>query len=492
MTENTRARRPNREERDAMIDAKRRQALRAAAAASATLMLHRPLWAATDPDVIVLGAGLAGLNAALQLEAFGLRVRVLEASKRIGGRLRTLDEVQGQPEAGGNQIGLAYARTVDTAKRLGVELLPMGRSPLFKDERLVYFIDGRRMSSGEWAASPANPFPPALRPLPPDRALGRLLGANPLKSIGAWRDPANAIYDVPVLDELRAHGLSPAALALLDVNNSYGPTLADTSLLNLHYVQANLAEIMKFRGPTFGVKGGNQRLPEAMAKALKGELRLASRVTEIDSDERGVAVRCADGSRHRARFVVCALPLPALRNVRLRPGLPDRHAQAVSQLAYARVTQIHLDVLEPFWEREGLSPYLWSNGPLERIFPNDEQANGRATSLTVWINGAGTARWDALSDAQATQLAIDELVKVYPKARGAVRMAARVAWHREPLAGGTWANWLPGQISRYARFVDVPHGRVHFAGEHTAHTLRGMEGAMESGERAAAEIMGRL
>ena len=475
-----------------MTDPKRRQALQSAAAASAALMLHRPVWAAADPDVIVLGAGLAGLNAALQLEAFGLRVRVLEASDRIGGRLRTLDKVAGHPEAGGNQIGLAYARTVDTAKRLGVELLPMGRSPLLKDERLVYFIDGRRMSSSEWSASAANPLPQALKALPPDRALGRLIGSNPLKSISAWRDPANFIYDVPVLDELRARGLNAAALALLDVNNSYGPTLADTSLLNLHYVQANFTEIMKFRGPTFSVKGGNQRLPEAMAAALKGELRKGSRVTEIDADDRGVAVGCADGSQHRARFVVCALPLPALRAVRMRPGLSDRQAQAVSQLAYARVTQIHLEVLEPFWESEGLSPYLWSNGPLERIFPNDVKGNGQAESLTVWINGAGTARWDDLNDEQAARLAIDELVKIYPKARGAVRMAARVAWQRDPLAGGAWADWMPGQISRYAQFVGLPQGRVHFAGEHTAHAMRGMEGAMESGERAAAEIMGRL
>lgn len=475
-----------------MIISTRRQALQAAAAATTALMLHRPVWAAADPDVIVLGAGLAGLNAALQLEAFGLRVRVLEASNRIGGRLRTLDKIPGHPEAGGNQIGAAYARTVDTAKRLGVELVPMGRSPLFRDDRLVYFIDGRRMSGSEWAASPANPLPPALRPLPPDRALGRLLGANPLKSISAWRDPANFIYDVPVLDELKARGLSSAALALLDVNNSYGPTLADTSLLNLHYVQANFTEIMKFRGPTFSVKGGNQRLPEAMAAALKGELRRDCRVTEIDTDDRGVALRCADGSQHRARFVVCALPLPALRAIRMRPGLPDLLAQAVSQLAYARVTQIHLEVLEPFWEREGLSPYLWSNGPLERIFPNDDKGNGHAESLTVWINGAGTSRWDSLSDAQAAQVAVDELVKVYPNARGAVRMAARVAWHQQPLAGGAWANWRPGQISRYAQIIGLPQGRVHFAGEHTSHTLRGMEGAMESGERAAAEIMGQL
>ena len=475
-----------------MINLKRRQALQAAAVGAGTLALHRPTWAVADPDVIVMGAGLAGLNAALQLEAFGLRVRVLEASNRIGGRLRTLDDVAGHPEAGGNQIGLAYARTVDMARRLGVELLPMGRSPLIQDDRLVYFIDGQRMSGREWAASSKNPFPPTLRAGPPDRTLGRLLGSSPLKSIDAWRDPANFFYDVPALNELRARGLSPAALELLDVNNSYGATLGDTSLLNLYYVQTNFAELMKFKGPTFSVKGGNQRLPEAMAAALKGELRRDSRVTQVDTDNRGVSVRCADGSRHRARFAVCALPLPALRGVRMQPGLSDLHAEAVSQMAYARVTQIHLEVLAPFWERDGLSPYLWSNGPLERIFPNDEKGNGQANSLTVWINGAGTAQWDSMTEAQAGQFAIDELNKVYPGARGAVRVAAHVAWHRNPLAGGAWANWRPGQISRYAQSLGVPQGRLHFAGEHTARTLRGMEGAMESGERAAADIMGQL
>ena len=88
-----------------MTNLKRRQALQAVAVGAGTLALHRPSWAAADPDVIIMGAGLVGLNASLQLEAFGLRVRVLEASNRIGGRLRTLDKVAGHPEAGGNQIG---------------------------------------------------------------------------------------------------------------------------------------------------------------------------------------------------------------------------------------------------------------------------------------------------------------------------------------------------------------------------------------------------
>ena len=74
-----------------MTNLKRRQALQAVAVGAGTLALHRPSWAAADPDVIIMGAGLAGLTAALQLEAFGFRVRVLEASNRIGVQLRHLD-----------------------------------------------------------------------------------------------------------------------------------------------------------------------------------------------------------------------------------------------------------------------------------------------------------------------------------------------------------------------------------------------------------------
>lgn len=464
----------------------RRQFLGAGVAAA---MLPATLHAASKPDVIVLGAGLAGLNAALLLEQFGLSVRVLEASQRIGGRLHTLDEVAGRPEAGGNTIGTAYARTVDTAARLGIALQPSGRSPLLNEAHLVYHINGRRRSPAEWARADDNPLPEPVRALPPDRALLRLLGASPLKSIGAWRDSANFGHDVPVLGALEARGLNAEALRLLEVNNSYGDTLAETSLLNLYYVQTNFTEIFKIKGPVQSVVGGNQRLPEAMARALHGEVLLGRAVTAVRSDADSVEVRCADGSRHVARFVVCALPLPALRRVRFQPRLPARHAEAVRQLAYGRVTQLHLEVQRPFWEEEGVTPFLWSDGPLERIFPNDEQGRGRAESLTVWTNGAGTARWDALAEADLQRRLDDELVRIFPSSRGAVRVARRVAWQRSPLAGGTWANWAPGQIARYSHAIGQPHGRVHFAGEHTAHALRGMEGAMESGERAASEIL---
>jgi len=462
------------------------------ATATATVTAAATSTAAAPLDVIVIGAGLAGLNAALLLEDKGLRVRVLESSGRIGGRIFTLDDVAGRPETGGTQIGAAYVRTVNAVKRLGLTLETNARSPLLRDDRMVLYVGGRRMSLAEWANAPENPFPEALRSLAPDRVLGRLIAPNPLTNINAWREPKFASLDVTVKTLLAERGVSAAAQALLEINNSLGDSLNETSLLNLYYSQSNIVEIMKTPGPTQNVVGGNQRLPEAMAKALKGDVLTSRRVVAIDNGtamRSDVVVRCADGSQHHARFVVCALPTPAMRNIIFSPGLPERLAEGVQKLAYGRITQIHLGVEKPFWEVDGLSPYLWSDGPLERIFPQDRLGDGRATSLTVWVNGAGTAYWDRMSDAALAGNVTDQLAKIYPASKGAVKFLRRVAWHQSPDAGGSWVNWAPGQISRYAPVLATPSGRVHFAGEHTGQTLRGIEAAMESGERAANEIL---
>lgn len=470
-----------------------RRRLLGAAALGGLGTLARPLWAGErDVDVIVLGAGLAGLNAALLLEQFGLGVKVLEARERVGGRLYTLDEVPGRPEAGGNQLAPAYARTVAMAEQLGVALATSATSPLLQPQRMLYDIGGQRITAAEWPASALNPLPAALRALPPDRALLALGGASPLAQLADWREVVSRAQDVSVLARLREQGVDAATQALLAANNSYGSGLAETALLTLHYVQSNLGEIRKIPGPLQNVRGGNQRLPEAMAAALKGPVLRGQRVVAVDAGARGASVRCADGSVHRARHVVCALPLPALRGIRFTPGLDPLHAEAVRAVPYAQITQLHLEVLRPFWDEAGPAPYVWSDGVLGRVFPNDEQGSGRAESLVVWSNAAGAARWDRLADVEAEALALGELARLFPASRGALRLARRVSWQQDPLAGGAWANWAPGQATRLAKACAAARGRIHFAGEHTGATIRGMEAAMESGERAASEILSTL
>jgi monoamine oxidase len=108
------------------------------------------------------------------------------------------------------------------------------------------------------------------------------------------------------------------------------------------------------------------------------------------------------------------------------------------------------------------------------------------------VNGAQGERLDRMEPARAAQEIIDFLAAVRPSTKGAIEPVKVVSWQRDPFAGGIYSAWKPGQITRYGSVIAKPHGMVHFAGEHTAMLNRGMEGAMESGERAALEVLERL
>jgi monoamine oxidase len=470
----------------------RRRTLLCAAAALPLLPACTTSSTSKPLDVLVLGAGLAGLSAALSLQTAGMRLRVLEAAPRVGGRILTLDDLPWRPEAGGAQIGAAYVSTIAIAQQLGLQLEANARSPLLADDKLTLHIAGQRMTRTQWAAAAHNPFADAQRALTPDRALAQLIGKSPLPSAASWRDPTFAAHDVPVAALLRTRGLGDEALRLMTVNHSYGSSLDDTALLHLFHVQSNALDAARTSGPVQNIVGGNQRLPRAMAAALGDAVLLSRAAVSVAADSSGVRVRDATGQSHHARLLICALPLPALRAVMFEPALPAAMAQAVRQVPYARVTQLHLHVQRPFWEADGASPYLWSDGPLGRIFPLDRAANGQPAGLVCWAQGAHAASWAALDEAGAAQRVDELLAQVYPASRGAVRLARRVAWHEESGRGGAWANWKPGQITQHAKAVAAPHGLLHFAGEHTGDALRGIEAAVSSGQRAAREVLARL
>ena len=506
----------------------RREFVAASAAGAALAGLDTTAFAAGsgEPDVIVIGAGLSGLEAALTLEENGLKVLVLEGRRRVGGRVYTLFDVPGHPEVGGNSIANAYGRCIAAAKKYGVEIVNLAPRLFANRAGQEFFLGGEHIDLKDWANHPRNPFVGDARKLPPWTWADSMFKQHmPFKDLENWYDANHAQYDMSVHDFLASKGASDAMIRLgYDTNISYGTTSHDVSLLQQafsnHWQNVNRGAVMGFArngaasvgsAPAAATPGaapaanpmanllvgvfkdGNQNLPIAMAKHLKGDILYGRRVTAISTGDSGASVTCSDGKVYRAKAVVCTMPFSTLRDVAIDPLPPSLQHKAIRTLGYIPITQFHLVSKKPFWEKDGMSPSMWTDGPLGVVLaqrPGNDP--NEVTSLTVWCRGQNGLFVDRFGIEDGKRLIISEFERLRPASKGLLSVAATHSWTTDPFSAGDWAIFQPGQVRELRASIAVPHKRLFFAGEHTAVGSRGMEGALESGERASLEVMASL
>lgn len=488
----------------------RRQMIRSAGLAAGVALGPFSLRAATlkQPvdDVLILGAGLAGLNAAMVMEDAGVAVRILEGSSRTGGRLYTADEkvIPGFPELGGSGIGAHYARIRFAAERYGVDLVPSRPRTEARKGELLYHVDGHAILPEAWASHDVNPFvEDARRAVPLNIFQFSLYQAKdnpfPRGQLSAWQAGTHEHMDVSVHDYLAAKGVPAGAIELAaGTNMSYGTNVHDLSAL-MGFQINNLIQTF-YTGPgaltggsTAGA-GGNQQIPLAMARGLKAQVEHNHHVRSIRSKVQYAEVTTAKGQVFRARHVICTFPFSALRHVAVEPGFQGRQLEAVSTLGYTPVFQVHFVPTRKYWESDGLPPSMWTDGVAGRFMAlkNDPEDPGKVTSCLAFVNGTAANYLDKLSADLAVDAVLRSLATMRPATQGALKPVKVWSWNRHPFYGGAYAYWKPGQISRFASVMSRPWHRLHLAGEHTAVLNRGMEGAMESGERAAFEVLERL
>ncbi len=444
----------------------------------------------------MIGAGLAGLAAACKLQAEGVDAQVIEAQDRVGGRVHSMRQLGNNKEAGGTYIGAGYVRIIGAAERLGIELIDV--TPMlafFREQDLV--LGHEIIRQADWPDHPANLFDGDDRGLMP-WAYHRVLTAreNPLADPSDWLEPASAVHDISAYDWLKDLGLGDAAIELAyGINVNFGKDAHDVSALLLFFRAAFSVAQRRFAPEGvvgYTAKDGVARIPEAMAATLDPPAQLRKVVVAITSETDHAAVHCADGSVYHAPQVVCSLPFGVLRHIKMDPPFKGLQAEAVNTLPAQAVTQIYLAHRSNFWEADGLSPSLYTDGVAGMVAATRNGADPEeVTSFTAWTLGPNASQLDALPPAAAGRLVIDAIEAIRPAAKGQLELLGMQSWGTDPFAQGGWAYFKPGQIARFAAAMGAPHGRIRFCGEHLARATRGMEGAMESGERVAAEILAR-
>lgn len=442
-----------------------------------------------DADVCVVGAGLAGLAAAAELQERGRSGVVLEARDRVGGRLESTDLGGVRVDLGGQWLGAGQRRL-----RALADALPVATFPTHTAGANLLVLDGRRRRYSGTI--------PRLGPLVlADVGLARRRLERLAAGVGVqapWDAPGAAALDAQTFETwMRRTVRTRAARRMLTIagRTIWGAEPAELSLLHVLFYVACAGGLDPLLDTEGGAQqdrfeGGAQGLALALAARLGERVRLGEAVTAVSQDERGVVVATA-GSSVRAARAVIAVP-PALRGrIAFTPDVGDGHREFAQRMPLGAIAKCQVLYDRPFWREDGLSgEALTDAGPVTLTFDNSP-ADGSAGVLLGFVGGADARRFAELGEGERRTAVIDGLRRLFGDAAGRVEGYAERQWADEPwTGGGPTSNFGPGGWTGSGPLLRAPLGRVHWAGTETATEWSGfMEGALQSAERVAAEVL---
>ncbi|HEX8238434.1 MAG TPA: NAD(P)/FAD-dependent oxidoreductase [Allosphingosinicella sp.] len=451
--------------------------------------------------VVVVGAGAAGLCAAGELQAFGYEVEVLEADPHhIGGRIRTRRLASGYGEFGAMRIPTVHDLTRFYVDECGLELRPFVQ----RNENAFFHIRDRRVTVGEAEALKEAFDLTAEEAQAGDLKLWEtvvstlaaalteeerqdILSAEPRTSkiLGLDRE---SLYS-----RFRAGGLSAEAIQFLASLWSL-----ETSL-HIGFLEHLREELVGVWAKDFDeIVGGMSRLPEALAAKLGKPVRSGSPVTAISRDEAGVEAVLADGSTIRGDWLICTVPLGAMKAIEFSPALSPRKQDAVRRVNYDSATKVLAIAKRRFWETDDgiYGGGSVSDGPLGSTwYPSDNVGRDPEVSAKPAVFLASYT-WGLMARRMAEGTTREEIVRELSRFHYSLQKEPDLiesietwSWDDHPWSEGAYAFALPGEQTELQAAAAAPEGRLIMAGEHTSLTHSWIQGALESALTASEAVV---
>jgi monoamine oxidase len=444
-----------------------------------------------DADVAIVGAGLAGLTAARDVEAQGASAIVLEARDRVGGRLLNEDIGGGQVvEVGGQWIGPGQERVAALARELGIETFPT-----WSDGDNLIDVGGKLT---RYSGRIPKIAPHVIADLGQAQVkLERLARRVPVEA--PWTAPnARALDSQTVWSWMRRNVYTRSGRALMEmvVEGVWAAEPADVSLLHLLFYINSAGGLDPLVDTEGGAQqdrfvGGSQLLAIRLAERLGDDVvRLGVPVRRIEHGPAGVTVRC-DGGDFSARRAIVAIPPTLAGRIAYDPPLPGRRDQLTQRMPQGTVVKTMAIYETPFWRDDGLNGQATSDvGPAKVVFDNTPPS-GAPGVLLGFLEGDHARRLGSLPAAERRSEVLAGHVRLFgPRAASPERFVER-AWADEEWTRGCYGCYMPpGGWTSYGDALRAPIGPLHWAGAETGTRWSGyMDGAVQSGERAAREVL---
>jgi monoamine oxidase len=445
-----------------------------------------------EADVIVVGAGFAGITAARELKQAGKTVALLEARSRLGGR--SLSRAIGDGKV--VDLGCEFHGKANRIIRATAEELGIGSYKTYDTGDRLSDMNGKIV---RWKGMMPKVGPLAMADF--GQAVLRLERmAHQVPRDAPWNAPRAAQWDSETIwswsqRNIRTKDGRALMRVMIEAGMAFSP--ADVSLLHVLYYSEGIGGLRAVTGVTGGslenrFVGGSQNIAMRLADSVAEETYLGAEVQRVQQLSDSVRVS-GPGFTAVGRRVVIAVPVPLAGRLDYDPPMPVSRDQAAQRLTGGAAIKYIVLYDEPFWRNDGLTGMVISPTGAVRTVVDACPPDGTPGILTAFISGPPAREVSRLTEGERRELVLRSLVRWFGPRAGRPYDVIETNWMAEPYTRGCWHDFCPpGFYTAFGPALREPVGRIHWAGAESMPVEYGaMGGAIDSGRRAATEIIGR-